>query len=259
MMSTRRRATAASVGIDNGVALVSLENPPANALSLDLIAERAEDIGAVVIRSSCVRHFAVGADLKLFASLDRGAYVGYLTRVRAMVEMLARLPMPTIAGIDGYAVGGGLELCLACTFRVATTRVRLGFPEVKLGLLPGAGGTQRLTRLVGRARALELLLSGRLVDASEALALGIVTRLAATSASDEALEWAQELAAGPREAISGILACTRAAEEDAPAEGMALEEAVSHMVFETADAKEGIAAFLEKRQPVFGASEAGKE
>lgn len=139
---------------------------------------------------------------------------------------------------------------MACTFRVVTERARLGLPEVKLGVLPGAGGTQRTVRLVGRGRALELLTSGRSVDGVEAVRIGLAD-VVADDADDEAQRWARGLAGGPRDAVRAIVRCVDAAAE-APAHGMAVEAAEVIALFDSPDGQEGIAAFLQKRPAVFG-------
>jgi enoyl-CoA hydratase/carnithine racemase len=247
--------------IERGVAVVTLMNPPVNALSDDVLFDldevvgalfnSAEGLGAVVVKSGLDRYFASGADLKLLATLDRHAYESYLDLIGGLFKRITALPVPTIAAIDGYAVGGGLELALSCTLRVAGDRAHVGLPEVTLGLIPGAGGTQRLTRLIGRGRALDLLLSGRLIDAAEAERIGVVTRTVEGSAVEPANEWGRQLADAPSQAVAAIIACVTAAEAPPSDEGMALETRASLRLFETADAKEGIAAFLEKRVAEF--------
>jgi enoyl-CoA hydratase len=248
--------------VDGDVAVLTLANGAVNAISAELAADLGEaasrvagmDVGALVVRSAVQGYFAVGADLKLFATLDEASFVTYLGALRRGFGGIAALPIPSIAAIDGTAVGGGLELALACTFRVARSGVRLGLPEVLLGMLPGAGGTQRLTRLIGPARALELLITGRQIDAEEAQVLGVVTRVT-DSAEETARAWAAELAGGARDAIAGIVACVNAAVQLPIEEGLAFEERAARRLFETPDAQEGIRAFLEKRRPDFGGRE----
>lgn len=150
------------------------------------------------------------------------------------------------------ALGGGLELALACTMRTASPRAQLGVPEVKLGLLPGAGGTQRLPRLIGRAAAVDLLITGRSIDGNHAVDIGLVDRLVpAGDLVDETIQLAQTLANGPKQAISAIMRCVDASADLPFAAGMDIEAHHVEQLFATPDAREGIAAFIEKRKPTF--------
>ena len=236
---------------DDGVALVRLDRPKANALSGALLTElegavhalAADPPGAVVVWGG-ERIFAAGADVAEFGGPAEARAVG--SRFRGALDALAALPRATIAAVNGYALGGGCELALACDFRVAATSARLGQPEILLGIIPGGGGTQRLARLVGAGRAKDLILSGRQVAAHEALAIGLVDRVVAPDAVlDEALAWAASLARGPvlahglakraiDEGMSGPLAA-----------GLDLEQDLFAAVFETEDAAAGVASFLE--------------
>jgi enoyl-CoA hydratase/carnithine racemase len=242
------------------VAVVTMASPPANALSLDLIAAldaavtTALDSGAAVLvfMSGVDRFFAAGADLKLLGEATPTDFRHYLGTLRSFIERLDQLPQPSIAVIDGMALGGGLELALACTMRTASPRAQLGVPEVKLGLLPGAGGTQRLPRLIGRAAAVDLLITGRSIDGNHAVDIGLVDRLvAADDLVDESIELAQTLANGPRQAFSAIMRCVDASADRSFDAGMAVEADQVEQLFITPDAREGIAAFLEKRNPAF--------
>ncbi len=250
--------SAVDVVIDDRVGRLTMASVPANALGEALIeglkvaCDAFDDagVGAVVVASSLDRFFAAGADLKLLETLDADEFGRYLRRLRNALERIARSDWVSVAAIDGHALGGGLELAMACTFRVASARAQLGLPEVKLGLLPGAGGTQRLPRLIGRARAIDLLVGGHSVGSEEARQLGLVDRLA-DEPVEAAMAWAAELAAGPRLAIKAIVRCVDATElgfED----GMAVEAAEVSQLFETADGREGVQAFVEKRRPTFG-------
>ncbi len=169
-----------------GVTLVTLARPPANALGLPILegmhaaidaAEAAGDVKVMVVSSDLDGFFAAGADIKHLSTIDAESFLAYGDTMRAVNDRLAASPWISIAAIDGLALGGGLELAMACTLRVAGARARLGLPEVKLGLIPGAGGTQRLPQLVGRGRALDIMLTARQVGADEALAIGLVDRL----------------------------------------------------------------------------------
>lgn len=246
----------------DGVSTITLARPPANALGEPIIDglasafDQAEaDAGGVIVIASAVRgFFAAGADLTLFDDLDQAGFLQYLDRLRAQIERAHNGPWISIAAIDGHALGGGLELAMACTMRVASADAKLGVPEVKLGLLPGASGTQRLPRLVGRGAAIDLLLSGRSVGGAEALQMGLIDRLAdqGESAVDTARALATSLARGPREAYQAILRCVDAAGESDLEAGMRFERHEVAGLFESPDGREGVRAFLEKRRPLFG-------
>jgi enoyl-CoA hydratase len=241
-------------------ALITLNRPQAlNALSFSLIAEigRAldevakSDARALVITGAGEKAFCAGADIKeltgrSLAEQKRGAELGQQTFAK-----LERLPMASVAVINGYAFGGGLELALACTFRVATRNAKMGLPEIKLGLIPGYGGTQRLPRAVGEARALDMIMTGRTIDAEEALRIGLVQRLVEGDAMEAAIAYAREFTqhslpvlAFAREAVSRALSTPLA-------EGLKIEADLSTLAFQTRDAAEGMTAFIEKRKPEF--------
>ncbi|TBH21330.1 enoyl-CoA hydratase/isomerase family protein [Thermus thermamylovorans] len=246
--------------VEEGLALVTLKRPEAlNALSQDLLQELAE-VAEVIAQDPEVRAvifagegkaFAAGADLKEIAALkDPFAAREYALLGQQVFAEIAALPVPTIAAIHGYALGGGLELALACDLRVAAKGAKLGLPEVGLGLIPGFGGTQRLPRLIGRGRALDLILTGRHVPAEEALALGLVNRL-----GEDALEEAKKLA---RQILKNApVALALAKESVVRGEGLDLAEALEieadlfGYAAATEDMREGVRAFLEKRPPGF--------
>ena len=170
-----------------GVMQVTMALPPANALSMPMLdgmhaaidaADAAGDVNVMVMSSALDGFFAVGADIKHLSKIDARSFTAYGDQMRSVNDRLAAAPWISVAAVDGLALGGGLELAMACTMRVSGTRGTYGLPEVKLGLIPGAGGTQRLPRLVGRGRALDIMLTARQVYAAEALAIGLVDRLA---------------------------------------------------------------------------------
>lgn len=237
----------------DGVATITLCSPPANALSEGLLAELRQTLASaevraapvVLIRSGVPRFFAAGADLKLMATLDRSGFSAYLSTLRAALDDIADLPQPTIAAIGGMALGGGLELALACTLRVASPEARLGLPEIHLGLLPGAGGTQRLPRLIGRSRALDLLLTGRSVDGGEALRLGLVDHVDA-DVDARATALAVEIAARSSAATRAVVRCVDAADGVA-ADGMRTELDELLDLFASPEGRAGIEAFLNRR------------
>jgi enoyl-CoA hydratase len=241
-------------------ALIILNRPDAlNALSFALIADldrkldevARSDARALLIIGAGEKAFCAGADIKeltgrALAEQKRGAEAGQATFAK-----IERLPMPSVAIVNGYAFGGGLEMALACTFRIATRNAKMGLPEIKLGLIPGYGGTQRLPRAVGEARALEMIMTGRTVDAEEALRIGLVQRLVDSDALAGGIAYAREFS-GYSLPVLGFAreAVTRAL--DTPvAEGLKIEAELSTLAYQTKDAAEGMAAFIAKRKPKF--------
>jgi enoyl-CoA hydratase/carnithine racemase len=234
----------------DGVALVRLDRPKANALSVDVLGQifsvaaalHDDPPGAVVLWGGR-RIFAAGAEIAELGGTGADAVGAAFSRALAS---LASLPRATVAAINGYALGGGLELALACDFRVCAEDSRLGLPEVLLGLLPGGGGTQRLPRLIGSSRAKELILTGRQVPADEALAIGLVNRVAAPDGVlDEALAWAATLARGPLVAHGLAKGAIDGGLEGSLADGLRAEQAAFSAVARTEDAGRGIASFAE--------------
>jgi enoyl-CoA hydratase/carnithine racemase len=242
----------------DGVALVRLDRPKMNALSTGLLTQLAEEVaalaadppGAVVIWGG-PRIFAAGADVGEFSdaatgrpSPERARAVG--ATFRAALDGLAALPVPTVAAVNGYALGGGCELALACDLRVAGEDARFGQPEILLGIIPGAGGTQRLPRLVGPARAKDLVLTGRHVGAEEALSIGLVDRVVpAAEAEPAARALAASLAAGPPAATALAKRAIDHGMQGPLTAGLDLEQELFAEAFGTADAEVGVASFLE--------------
>jgi len=236
---------------DDGVALVRLDRPKMNALSGELLAElaevarqlTAEPPGAVVVWGG-ERIFAAGADISEFGGPEEARAIG--GRFREALDLLAAVPRATIAAITGYALGGGCELAMACDFRVAADDAKLGQPEILLGIIPGGGGTQRLARLVGPARAKDVILTGRQVPAEEALRIGLVDRTVPKErVLDEALEWAGSLARG---ALVAQALAKRAVDdglEGSLSDGLTLEQELFAQSFTSEDAKIGVQSFLE--------------
>lgn len=243
-----------------GVTVVTMDRPPANALGLPILdgmheaidaAEKAGDVKVMIVTSAREGFFAAGADIKHMSTIDADSFLAYGDRMRAVNDRLAASPWLSIAAVDGLALGGGLELAMACTMRVAGPRAKLGLPEVKLGLIPGAGGTQRLTQLVGRGRSLDIMLTARQVGAEEALQIGLVDRLTDGGVVDAALELAGELVTSSLPAQLAVVRTVDAAFEMPLAEGIAFERAQEQGLFEDGEAAEGIAAFIAKRPPNF--------
>lgn len=245
------------------VAHLELVNPPLNLVTPGLLDEldgalaqleaaAPGDVRAVVVSGSGDRAFSAGSDVKGFEAQRGPGGREYFAHEERVMSRLACLPMPTIAAIEGNALGGGLEIALACDLRVASERARLGMPEVRLAVTPGAGGTQRLPRVVGLARAKELILTGRIIDASEAERIGLVNQVVpagqALSAADAvAAEIAERGPLAVREAKRLI---DLALETDLDA-GIAAEVDASERVFNSEDMLEGAAAFFAKRPPTY--------
>lgn len=243
-----------------GTWVVTLERPPANALGLPILdglhaacdaAEAAGDVKVMVISSAIDGFFAAGADIKHMSTIDAESFMAYGDRMRSANDRIAAAPWLSVAAVDGLALGGGLELAMACTLRVAGPGAKLGLPEVKLGLIPGAGGTQRLPRLVGRGRALDIMLTARQVAAEEAYAIGLVDRLTDGSALDAALELAKEMSGASLPAQLAVVRTVDASFEKPLAEGVVYEAEQENGLFEHGEAAEGIAAFIGKRKPDF--------
>ena len=241
------------------VAVIRLNRPPVNALSTPLLEELAAALETAAgggFRALIITgepHFAAGADIREFmAALDGTGPAGSARLLGRVVRRLEELPLPTIAAVRGYALGGGLELAMGADFRYLADDATVGQPEISLGLIPGAGGTQRLPRLVGPARAREIIFTGRNVAATEALALGLADRVVpAAGLMETALEDAGRLAAGPTAALAAAKRAMRAGADRGLDAGLESEVAEFEALFETDDAREGVTAFLEKRRAEF--------
>jgi methylglutaconyl-CoA hydratase len=244
-------------------AIVTLDRPDRrNALDRPTLAELgrigrelASDPGvsAVVLTGTGDQAFCAGADLKERAGMSDDEVRAMLGQYRTELAWLSSSPFPVVAALNGVALGGGLELALACDLRVAAAHVTLGLPETSLGIIPAAGGTQRLPRLVGLAKATELVLLGTRLTASESLALGIVNRVTPTGTSvlEDTLAWLAPVLDGPPIAMRAALQALRASVALPLAEGLAAERHAYEACLVSEDRKEALAAFAEKRKPVF--------
>lgn len=241
-------------------ALITLNRPEAlNALSFSIVEEidaaisraAASDARALLFTGAGERAFCAGADISELQSLPPHLFREQLRRGQTVFARLSELPIPSFAAVNGLALGGGMELALACTFRVASPRAKLGLPEIKLGAVPGYGGTQRLPRLVGLGRALDIAMSGRFVDAEEALAIGLVNRVVEGDLMEGVKDYARQFTCYGLPSLRLLRDSVLRAMDMPIAEGLKMEAELSALSFSTADAKEGTGAFLEKRPPRF--------
>ncbi|HEX6765392.1 MAG TPA: enoyl-CoA hydratase-related protein [Polyangiaceae bacterium] len=255
-MSVRveRRGAAAIVTLDRPDQRNALSRATVLELGREGAALAADDaVRAVVLTGSGDKAFCAGADLKERATMTDDAVREMLALYASEFAWLERSPFPVVAALNGAALGGGLELALACDFRVAAPHAVLGLPETSLGVIPGAGGTQRLPRLVGYSKALELVLLGTRVGADEALAMGLVNRVAPAGVSvvEDALSWLAPIVDGAPVAQRAALYALRAARERPLADGLELERKAYETCLASEDRREALAAFAEKRKPVF--------
>ncbi|CDN50678.1 enoyl-CoA hydratase [Neorhizobium galegae] len=241
------------------VALITLNRPKAlNALNSTVMAEltevlsafgRDEAIGAIVLAGSD-KAFAAGADIKEMQGID--FVEAYVNDFISGWEAVAATRKPMIAAVSGFALGGGCELAMMCDFIIASETAKFGQPEITLGVIPGMGGSQRLTRAVGKAKAMDMVMTGRMMDVAEAERAGLVSRIVSPERLiDEAVEAAAKIASFPRAAVLMAKEAVNRSFEGTLAEGLRFERRLFHSLFATADQKEGMAAFVEKRKPQF--------
>ncbi len=241
------------------VGIIRLNRPQAlNALNAALIAELSaaidafdadDNIGCMIITGS-EKAFAAGADIKEMA--DKSFIEAYMGNFAASWDRAAHARKPIIAAVAGYALGGGCELAMHCDLIIAADTAKFGQPEIKLGVIPGIGGTQRLTHAVGKSKAMDLILTGRMMDAAEAERAGLVARVVpAAQLMDEALKVAETIAAMSLPSVLAAKEAVNRAFETPLAEGVKFERRIFHSLFATEDQKEGMAAFIEKRPPKF--------
>lgn len=250
------------VGVEDRIAVVKIDRPEVlNALDEKTIDEleavfqallENPNVGAVIITGSGEKAFVAGADIQALSRLTPLQAKQASQRGQQVFSRIEQSPKPVVAAINGFCLGGGCELALCCHIRIASSGARLGQPEVKLGILPGYGGSQRLSRLVGRGQALELILSGDMISAQEAARIGLVNRVVD---SDQLLPECRKLAArilsnGPL-AVRYSIEAVNVGMEMPLDQGQSLESTLFGLAFSSRDAKEGMQAFLEKRKPVF--------
>lgn len=246
--------------VDDGVAIVRLDRPPANAISLQLSIELVDaleeagsrdDVGALVLWGG-PKLFAAGADIKEMVDHGPDEIREQVTKLGDACDLLEVTPKISIAAITGFALGGGFELSLACDLRYAADDARLGQPEVKLGVLPGAGGTQRMTWLAGAGVARDLTYTGRQIDAEEAKSLGLIERvLPSDQVFEMAVQDARAFAQGPRMALAAAKEAIQAAVRTPGPASIAREKELFIALFGSDDQREGMRAFIEKRTPEF--------
>jgi enoyl-CoA hydratase len=244
------------------VLTITLNRPPTNALNREFgeelsrafgEAERTEDVTVVVVASALEKAFVAGADIKEMAAMGRDDSEAFSKLLQDANNTLARMKKVVIAAVNGHALGGGCELALACDYRfMAAGKGLIGLPEATLGILPGAGGTQRLPRLVGLSRAMDILLRGKAMGPEEALQIGLVDRVfEAGSFMEEVMKFANQLASGAGKAMGYIKSAVREGIDLPMEQALAVERRYGLENLGTHDAKEGLKAFAEKRKPDF--------
>lgn len=250
------RGRAVDVAVEAGVAVLAISRPPANALDLELLDELARLFSALgddpevraVILTAAGPIFVAGADLKVASGLGPGGFERFVSAAQRACDTIEACPVPTIAALNGATLGGGLEVALACDLRFAAATARLGLPEAKLGLLPAAGGTQRLSRVLTKGRALELLYSGAIIDAARAEALGLVERVVDPDALlSETKTFAEGLAGQPRHALGAIKRCVLTGMHAGMDAGLRTEAQEVLELYRSDMTQELIRAFVEKR------------
>ncbi len=253
-------ADVVTVSVAEGIATIRLDRPPMNALNAEIQEQlraaattvSADDEVRAVIVYGGEKVFAAGADIKEMATMSFAGMAARAPELSSAFDTIARIPKPVVAAVNGYALGGGCELALACDWRVVAEDAKLGQPEINLGIIPGAGGTQRLGRLIGPARAKDLVMSGRMVAADEALRIGLVDRVVpAAEVYDAARELVARYVTGPALALRAAKAAVDGGLSMDLAAGLAWESQLFASLFATEDKVEGMAAFVEKRRPKF--------
>ena len=248
-----------NIEIDGRTALITINRPEAlNALNADTledlenaVVDAAEQEVEVIILTGAGKAFVAGADIKAMVELSAAEAADFARSGQAVVDALSAYPGVTIAAVNGFALGGGMEVAMACDLIMASPKAKFGQPEVKLGVIPGFGGTQRLVRRVGIQRAKELILTGRMVDAQEALSMGLVLRIEDDVVAAARALGSEILSKGPL-AVQSAKDCIDRSLDLSLADGLAYEAQAFGLLFATRDQSEGMAAFIEKRDPEFG-------
>ncbi|WP_436501893.1 enoyl-CoA hydratase/isomerase family protein [Actinokineospora sp. HUAS TT18] len=240
--------------VEDGIGTIRLDRPPMNAINRQLQAElraaaqearERDDIKAVIVYGG-EKVFAAGADVKEFAEMSYTDIADYGPELTGSITAIAELPKPTVAAITGFALGGGFELALACDRRIAGDNAKVGQPEILLGIIPGAGGTQRLARLIGPSKTKDLVYTGRFVKADEALALGMVDEVVAPDDVYEAAKrWASQFTRGASRALAAAKAAIDGGLDNDLASGLKLETNLFAALFATEDRDTGLRSFIE--------------
>jgi enoyl-CoA hydratase/carnithine racemase len=245
---------------EQGVGTIRLDRPPMNAINEQLLRElhdaaieasTREDIRAVVLYGGD-KLFAAGADIKMMADMSAASVKPMITAMQGVFSVVEEIPRVTIAAITGFCLGGGLELAMCADLRFAAEDARLGQPEIKIGIIPGAGGTQRLPRLIGPARAKDMIYSGRFVEAAEAEAIGLVDAVfPPAEVYDRTMEAARRYADGPTQALRAAKVAINWGSRGDVRTGLVIEREAFSDLFSTDDQKEGMRAFVQKEEPKF--------
>ena len=245
----------------DGVALVTMTRAPGNTYNFDLMHELDEviedvrldnDVRVIVLTGGGDKFFSAGADINMLDKADPRYKGMFCLHCNETLQELERIPKLVIAALNGHCVGGGLEIALACDMRIMGREVgKIGLPEVNLGVLPGTGGTQRLPRLIGKGKALEMMVTGDLMSPEDAERIGLVNRVVDGDVIEETMEFARKLAQGATMAQGLIKLAVQEGTELPLNGGLALERELQNRLFASADAKEGINAYVEKRKPEF--------
>jgi len=244
---------------ENGTAIITISVPPANTYNFELMKELdaiIEDVRLdtdvnVVILTGSDKIFSAGADINMLKKSDPSFKAVFCLHCQETLLELERTPKIIIAALNGHCVGGGLEIAMACDLRFMRTGGQIGLPEVTLGVLPGTGGTQRLPRLVGKGRAIDLMITGRTISPEEAKDIGLINEVTEGDALEFAKEYAAKLNQGATKAMGLIKMAVQEGTEMTLSSGLALERELQNRLFVTEDAQEGLQAFIDKRKPVF--------
>lgn len=244
---------------ENGTGVISINVPPANTYDFEVMKEldaiiedlRLDTDVNVIILTGNEKIFSAGADINMLKQSEPAFKATFCLHCQETLLKLERTPKIVIAALNGHCVGGGLEIAMACDLRFMRTGGQIGLPEVTLGVLPGTGGTQRLPRLIGKARALDLMITGRTISPEEAKDIGLINDVCEGDALEFAKEYAAKLNTGATKAIGLIKVAVQEGTEMALNNGLALERELQNRLFVTEDAQEGLLAFIEKRKPEF--------
>lgn len=251
VLELSRRDEFAVVTLNRPQALNALNNEMIGAIDKAIDEAAASDARAILFIGAGDRAFCAGADITELQGNTVIEAKRFAERGQRVFAKLDTLSIPSVAVVNGYAFGGGLELALACTFRVASKTAKVGLPEIKLGTIPGYGGTQRLPRVVGEARALEIIMTGRMVSAEEAERIGLVNRLVDGDALEGGIAFAREFSKFSLPVLALAREAVMRAGDTPINEGLKIEAELNTLAFQTEDVKEGIAAFLGKREAIF--------